>query len=63
MTDEALIKPKGPSLARSGALTRSGKEHLKLARIYFFERVGELRASIFGGIEDYKCAPRMPTPH
>ena len=59
VTDEALVKPKGPSLARSRALTRPGTEHLKLARIYFFERVGELRSSIFGGIEDYKCAPRI----
>ena len=31
------------------------KEHLKLARIYYFARVAELRAAIFSGIEDFKC--------
>ena len=36
----------------------AGKEHLKLARVYYFERVGELRSSLFGGIEDFKCASR-----
>lgn len=30
------------------------KEHLKLARIYYFARVAELRAAIFEGIEDFK---------